>query len=129
MIYNGRYTIENSKGEYRTFQIRTQAQDAGFAPGKRIVGLLSGPDNINDYSNFAFLNENGTLSVWQKKRTPIFAHYAYLLEVLLGGKPNTKRLPLTRYKVHEQRRCLRCNAVLTTPESIEAGIGPVCAGR
>lgn len=39
-LFNGFYTIRNRQtGEHRTFRIATQAEDARFAPGERIVSL------------------------------------------------------------------------------------------
>lgn len=133
MVYNGKYTIENSNGEHRTFSIKTQSKDANFAPGKRVIGLLTGSNNELDYTGFAFLSDDDEIVVWKSKRIDasgkptIFMWYKYILEVLLCGFPNTKNLDMTRYKVFEERRCMRCNRTLTTPESIQRGIGPECA--
>ena len=42
--HNGTITIHNPKtGDHRTFQIKTQPADAKFAPGRRVVSLLTGP--------------------------------------------------------------------------------------
>ncbi len=47
--HNGKFTIKSLRtGEHRTFQVRTQPDDAGFAPGKRILYLLIGSDNVNE---------------------------------------------------------------------------------
>lgn len=51
--HNGKLTFHNSRtGEHRTFQVKTQDADAKFAPGERIVSLLVGNDNQNDYRGF-----------------------------------------------------------------------------
>lgn len=36
---NGKFTITNSKGEHRTFSVKTQAKDAKFAPGQRVLAV------------------------------------------------------------------------------------------
>lgn len=122
LTHNGKVTIHNpATGEYRTFQIRTQKADARFAPGKRVVALLCGPDNESDYTPFAFASEQGVF-VWKKKRGGIFDIYARMLanpqpfiekgaEYLWAGK------------------CRMCNRTLTVPDSIKSGIGPVCASK
>lgn len=130
-VFNGRYTIESTKtGEHRTFWIRTQAADAKFAPGKRIVSLLSGSENDDpdSYTGFAFIDEQG-IHVWTSKRGSgkLFEQYAETLWPLaLDGafSPWVER----GYRLHLEGRCLRCNRVLTTPESVRMGIGPICAG-
>lgn len=127
-IFNGKITIVNRQGEHRTFQIKTQKKDARFAPGKRIIALLSGPDNQHDFMSFGFVDDNG-VHVWQKHRTKSFLWFAELINVLVGKLPSTCKAELFEgYEVMISKRCLRCNRELTTPESIESGIGPVCAG-
>jgi hypothetical protein len=129
-LFNGRYTIESkATGEHRTFWIQTQAADASFAPGQRLLGLLTGTDNDNpdDYAAFAFVDDQG-IHVWTKKRAPgmKFLDYADMLWTLaLDGafSPWAER----GFRILVEGRCLRCNRALTTPESIERGIGPVCA--
>ena len=48
--HNGRFTVTSTKtGEHRTFRIRTQPDDAKFAPKERVITLLIGPDNESSY--------------------------------------------------------------------------------
>jgi hypothetical protein len=129
-IFNGRYTIESTKtGEHRTFWIETQGPDAKFAPGQRVVSLLTGSqnDDPNAYAGFGFITEQG-IHVWTSKRGPgkRFEEYADLLWTLaLDGafSPWVEK----GFRIHMEGHCLKCNRVLTTPESIRRGIGPVCA--
>ena len=130
-IFNGRITIENSEtGEHRTFSIKTQKADAKFAPGKRILALLSGPDNTRDYQGFAFVDDSG-VHVWAKykgtTKPTAYDWYADMVSVLVGGFPSRYGKHYEGYEVHVAGRCLKCNRALTTPESIKSGIGPVCA--
>lgn len=114
----GIYTLEDNQGGHMTYRVRVQASDADFAPGEAVIEFLSGPNNTADYTPFGFLKP-GSLVVWKKFRTE-----AYRYQV--GGAQALLRDP-SRAKV--SRNCIRCNATLTTPESIEAGIGPTCAGK
>ena len=138
--WNGCFTIKRIEtGEHRTFRIRTQSADAKFAPGKRIVSLLTGPSNENDYQGFGFVADWG-IQVWQrhrsdkgKPRTP-WEWYADMLISMLreydGGDVVTGATYRDRrYEIRYEKRCRVCNRTLTTPESIDAGIGPICAGR
>ncbi len=126
-IFNGRYTIESPTGEYRTFQIRTQPDDAKFAPGKRTISLLNGPDNTQSYIGFGWV-VGRDIRVWHKKLGTRFEKFALMLMALiLHGDESA--LWTKGYRLHGEGRCCRCNRVLTVPESVKTGIGPVCAGK
>lgn len=142
-MFNGLYTIRNIRtGEHRTFAVRTQKEDARFAPGKRVIGLLSGPDNDHDYVGFGFVSEdnagNDRVWIWRKKQVGDFLHYAKMVEEaarVLGRSFDaevesgaaTFDYGLETYEVQASKRCYRCNRTLTTPESLRRGVGPECA--
>ena len=47
--HNGTFTVHNpATGEHRTFKVSTVQQ--GDLEGRRIVALLTGPDNANSYT-------------------------------------------------------------------------------
>ncbi len=122
--HNGTITIQNPEtGGHRTFLVRTQAEDAKFAPGQRVVALLSGPDNETDYTPFGFVRDNGTIAVFRKRQGGVFDRYADILTRLEAYVESS------RLEVLFEGRCRRCNRKLTTPESVKSGIGPVCAGK
>lgn len=119
--HNGKITVENTAtGNHRTFRIRTQKSDAKFAPGERILSLLTGPDNQSSYTQIGFVKPDGRVILWQKYRTE---QYRSLVRVLR----NPGQYPTCVY--HYEGRCRVCDRSLTTPESISSGIGPVCGGR
>ncbi len=124
-MHNATLTITNKETfEYRTFRIST----AKKMDNKQIISILSGPDNEFDYEGFGFASDSGIV-VWKRYKgngkPSSWEYYARLIENLLGIKKNP--VPSERYDILESRRCLRCNRTLTTPESIERGIGPECA--
>ena len=108
----GIYTLETAQG-HRTFRVRVQGTDEDFAPGKTILEYLSGPNNEKDYTGFAFLN-GVRLAVWKKHQDnePLVADAREFLadpsKALLAAK------------------CIRCNANLSTPESVRSLMGKVC---
>ena len=128
-LFNGRYTVSSAAtGEHRTFWVRTQPADAEFAPGKRVLALLTGTqnDDLDHYTGFAFVDDGG-IHVWRSKadRSPLWGQYAEMLWTLaLDGafSPWVER----GYRIHQEGHCIRCNRILTTPSSIAAGIGPIC---
>jgi hypothetical protein len=136
-LFNGRYTIESKQtGEHRTFWVKTQAADAEFAPGKRVVSLLTGSQNDDPdcYTGFAFVDDRG-IHVWASKAKPgapagsgghRWLQFADLLWALaLDGalSPWADK----GFTILMEGACCRCNRPLTTPESIRNGIGPICA--
>lgn len=130
-IPNGAYTIQNTKsGEWRTFEVKTKR--GTFATGERVVSLLVGSDNCSDYKGFGFVKPEGIL-VWRKVRGEagkpsafeVYANMIWSLATKGEGSAWFQR----GYRLMIEKRCMRCNRRLTTPESIEAGIGPECAGR
>ncbi len=129
-IFNGIYTIQSTRtGDHRTFRISTQVATAEFAPGLRVVGLLTGPDNQNDYTGFGFVDEEG-IHVWSNKRgsDTLWEKYA---EMLWSLALDAVLSPWVQngYRLMMEGRCLKCNRVLTEPTSVTTGIGPVCAER
>lgn len=129
-LFNGRYTIESKQtGEHRTFWVRTQEKDAKFAPGRRLVMLLTGSqnDNPDDYTAFGFAEEFG-IRIFPSKQanSPRWAQFADLLWTLaLDGAFSS--WTEKGFRILVEGACCRCNRPLTTPESIRRGIGPVCA--
>lgn len=133
MIPNGIYTFTNTKGEHRTFKVKTQKKDAKFAPGRRIAALLTGADNENDYTGFGFIEEDGKVKVWNTRRNSTYEYYAKMI-ALAGQVVNLTKEETEgvihcsghRYEFKASRRCMVCNRTLTCPESIKTGIGPIC---
>ncbi len=131
-LFNGRYTMKNrATGEHRTFMLKTQPEDAAFAAGKRILSLLTGPDNESDYTGFAFVDEDG-IHVWKSKRSldgskSAWQYYAELLWSF--GVDAGFSSFAGEYEFMMEGRCARCNRALTEPESIANGIGPICAEK
>ncbi len=136
-LFNGKYTIESKQtGEHRTFWVRTQEADAEFAPGKRIVSLLTGSQNDDEscYTGFAFVDDGG-IRVWASKaragardgsdshRWLQFADLLWTLALDGAFSPWAAK----GFTILMEGACARCNRTLTTPESIRRGIGPICA--
>lgn len=124
--HNGEITVNNpATGNHRTFRIRTISKDSAFAPGRRIVELLTGPDNTSDYRGFAFVDNSGTVYVWRSKRGDgrDRSEFEKFASILNHSNHYAEKHGL---EFSFSRRCIRCNRLLTDPESIALGIGPVC---
>ena len=135
IIPNGTWTISSEYGR-RTFDIATQEADAEFAPGERIIGLLTGPDNVNDFQSFGFVKNGNRVIVWKKfrgdgKTKSEFEKYAMMVATLFALEAAGKPLVIggRQYYINGEGTCLRCNRKLTTPESVARGMGPDCASK
>jgi hypothetical protein len=129
-LFNGKYTVESTQtGEHRTFWIETQASDAEFAAGRRVVSLLTGSQNDDPscYTGFGFVDDDG-IHVWTSRRGPgkRWEEYADLLWTLgLDGAFSV--WAEKGFRIMQTGHCLKCNRILSTPESLRRGIGPICA--
>ena len=118
---DGTYTVDRSYG-HRTFQVKTQKDDAKFAPGKRILSVLSGSDNEADYTGIGFIG-----------RTEKGKHYLGPWKAYHESGPLTQEL--AKRLLEDPRsalvagRCARCSRKLTTPESLARGLGEHCARK
>ena len=122
--FNGTFTIENlEKGTHRTFKIHTQAEDANFAPGSRIISVMNGSDNNFDYMGIGFVNDNG-IHVWKKHQGTQWEQLVRFAWLALTTEKFQEKIAVTMSK-----KCRRCNRKLTTPESLELGLGSVCAEK
>ncbi len=121
------FTVANPNDEYYTFRVTAPDDQHELYP-IWFLSVLTGPNNQTDYSYAATVRQNGFIKVTGKSKftpdsKPVkVAQWAINL-ILAGGK-----LP-EGYKIHHEGRCGKCGRPLTTPASIESGIGPICAGR
>lgn len=120
-IPNGIFTIKSPSGEHRTFQVHTWKQKEGETKITRSIGLLVGERNTTDYNDFAFVS-GSKIIVWKKfKGTQLEKFAALVQDMLFGSHYKSKGMEILITK-----NCMRCNRALTTPQSIEDGIGPEC---
>jgi hypothetical protein len=97
------------------------------------VSLLVGPQNDADYRYLGFLfpaKSLGALGFALKPNKTGWGldacnAFAWLLEACRTSSPKLD----AQAEVWHEGRCCRCGRTLTTPESIAAGIGPVCAEK
>ena len=117
---NARFTIRNVESGNR-FTYRVSASNDGKV---YFVSVLTGSDNETDYSYLGIINNNNFRTTHKSKINP----NAPSMKAFSWFWRNRKRLP-KQCEVHHEGRCGRCARILTVPESIETGLGPVCAGE
>ena len=127
------FTVKSLKKDLRyTFKV-VQAQktvDGEKIPidGLYLCSVLVGPDNWTNYKYFGLLkvNADGSKKLLKAKKgkvsfdAPSVQFFALFLNELY--KDNLEG----RVEIWHEGKCLRCGKRLTTPESIERGIGPEC---
>jgi Family of unknown function (DUF6011) len=122
-LANGVFTVQGPRG-HRTVKIRTVLE--GNLKGKRIIAVMTGPDNIFSYTGVGFVKDDDSIQVWMKQRGgELEKIVSAFRQIYLGTDPEKWKA----YRIEEARHCLNCNRLLTSPTSIAAGIGPVCDGR
>ena len=124
---NAYFTIRSQKTGVRyTYRVNVSKPNEKYTKATTFVSLLTGPQNTEDYSYLGMIS-NGQFRLTRASRmkadsTPVKA-FQWVWSALQAGK-----LPPATEIWHEGR-CGRCGRKLTVPESIEAGIGPECAGK
>ena len=94
------------------------------------VGLLNCRDNESGYAYLGHLREragrvgyrHGRYSSVTERANSVKALVWTLGQLAKGRKPPT-------VEIWHEGTCGKCGRALTVPESIERGIGPVCAGK
>lgn len=115
-----------------TYKVKPPKDEGTDEPHKRyFVGLLSGPDNETDYTYLGMVEKtlNGLtfrLTAGSKVTAEAAAYKAF--KYFFDNVISRKRLP-EALEVRHEGRCCRCGRALTTPESIDSGVGPECAAK
>jgi hypothetical protein len=124
-ILDGYYTVAFEDGSHVTIRVNSlspkQSRD-----GKRhqFASYLCGPINTSDYRRFAEI-KGATFRVFSMYGQN-YARQITALKILMGSDNQTQ---YGKAYAKMATRCYRCGKLLTEPESIESGIGPICAGR
>ena len=121
------FTVENAQGQHFTFRVKT-GKDKYARPGSPdifFVGLLTGRDNLKDYTCIGRLMDDNTFQISRAAAVTGFKKpgeiFAWALKMVL----NQKDLP-AGYAIRHAGHCCRCARTLTEPESLTTGIGPEC---
>jgi len=115
-------------GVHLTFHVEQGAPRPGDARNPpHFVSVLTGPSNDGDYSYLGCIFERKVYTHGKKSRIAPDATsakaFTWLWKHLAAG-----RMP-PDCEVWHEGRCGVCGRRLTTPESVESGIGPICEKR
>ncbi len=123
---DGTYTMVKPDGDYRTFQVRTQKDDAKFAPGETLLSFLAGPDNEASFNTCAFVKGN-RVNVWRKFKanSSLMDDIESFMNCDLGNAHEMFKDRAEAFALASDR-CMACGKTLTVPTSLHRGLGPVC---
>ena len=132
-VRNGYFTIQNTNtGEHRTFRIWQSSERDKYPKNAQIVSLFTGTQNTDKkhYKDFAFINARGCYSFLRlREHHGQWQAMCDLLHSLITQGRMSRYHAELGYVIENSTRCFVCGRTLTTPESIESGVGPVCAER
>ena len=116
------FTIKSGEsGKHFTYKI-TKGKRGNNPP--HFASLLTGTDNNSQYSYFANIWDEKVYKHGAKSRITKDAlgvqAFRWFFRNLLDGTLNG------RVKIYHEGRCCKCGRRLTTPKSVERGIGPEC---
>jgi hypothetical protein len=114
--------VSKKTGKHYTYKI-SAAKDSGLW----FVSLLTGPSNTSDYTYIGIITSRRGLRfcTTQKSRLTDDAPAVKALVWLIQRVEN--HWSLNDCEVYHDNRCGRCRRLLTVPESVSTGLGPVCA--
>lgn len=123
-LYAGRavLTVSNNKGQHYTFKIK-QGKSLSNRPAPFFVYLRTG----EHYNYIGMILDHHIVATKASKMNVMslpFRVFNWSIGVIRGKR----KLP-AGYKLQHEGTCGKCGRPLTNPESIETGIGPVCAGK
>lgn len=129
-LFAGRavFTITSTKtGASFTYKFAVPRDDRSGGEGPMFASLLTGPDNLSDYTYMGVVTGYNTRHVTVRPtRASKVAESAPSFVALKGFLAN---LTDERVEFRHEGRCGRCGRALTVPSSIDSGLGPECAGK
>jgi len=122
--------VSKRTGERFTYRVRAKEEiqgtlGASVPKSLHFVSVLTGPDNGEDYR---FLGTIFDGKVYVHGRKSNIGADAPSAKAFQWAWANLEGAMAERFELWHSGRCARCHRELTDPESIERGLGPVCAG-
>jgi hypothetical protein len=125
---NATVTFVSPSGTRFTYRVRTPKKDEGDTrPPVHFVKVLTGSDNEADYTFLGTIFEGQKFVHSRKSRigtdAPSAKAFTWAFPRIMADAD------LQGMQIFHEGKCGMCGRKLTVPESIESGLGPVCAGR
>jgi len=118
------FTLESSQtGKHYTFRSTRLKNDGG--PVLMFISLLVAPDDYQ-YLGTIFVEHHGAFTYKETKKSPVNPKVHAVMRFLMGNLNFDTDMESRGLIFRHEGTCAVCNRPLTTPESIDIGIGPVC---
>lgn len=124
-------TLSNTNtGSHHTYKVDAAGKTAEERNASPIlfVSVLTGPENTKHYSYIGIVNRRtGEFKLTAKSKLPMDDKRVMGFAWLVRSMNHLSAFPHVEARHHNH--CGRCGCLLTVPESIDTGLGPVCNGR
>lgn len=127
---NATFTIETPT-QHRTYRVERVEASARWKEAF-FVKLLTGPNNETDWTYLGKLDDfTGQLQLTAKSKLTADAFPVKLFNRVMARVWSEDHAAYEQhgFKTHHEGCCGRCGRTLTTPTSVETGIGPECAKK
>lgn len=118
--------VSERTGTRFTYQIQVKKDSEGAPTDFFFVSVLTGPQNTSDYTYLGCVR-GGRYLADRKLRIGADAPSRRAFEWFWARLD--RGADLAECECWHEGACGRCGRALTVPESIESGLGPVCAGK
>jgi len=120
------FTISNGKGDHFTFKVRKRTSEQW---GVKWFASVRTHQESRNYLYLGVVNSvSGVPHLTKASKYPQDSQEYKVLRWALDIIWGRRTLPLG-YEIEHAGRCGRCGRTLTTPDSIQCGIGPECRKR
>jgi len=124
---NATFTIVSNKTSKRFTYRVTKMHNMNDTSSVRFVKMLTGPDNETNYTYLGYLlTDHKGMMYAGKKGSPNLVGFKAI--DWLVGNIHLGRNP-EQLEFYHANKCGACGRLLTAPESIETGLGPICANK
>lgn len=121
---NAIFTLRSLRtGTWYTFKVQFKEAKGGY-PESWMVLLLTGPDNRSNYQYIGQIKRGEFRTTKASKLSMDSAPVAGFNYAFRNLSNNVEPKNL---EIWHAGKCGKCGRLLTTPESLAAGIGPICA--
>ena len=121
------FTVQNTaNGEHRTYKIRKSRPNPRYPNPAWFLSQMTGSDNESHYSSIGRINpDTGAVTLTRISRfeegSPVLKAARWVCSKIFLNQPIPDCI-----EVRHAGKCGRCGRTLTTPESLDRGIGPEC---
>jgi hypothetical protein len=130
------FTVANGEGKHYTFHVWKSEPNQQFPNPAHFIEVLTGPDNTTDYTYIGkvriYPNNNPVIHLTGKSKykpgDTIVKVADWALRVIWQAQYRGYKVPMA-YSIRHSGNCGKCGRPLTTPASLDTGLGPDCAAE